>query len=101
MTEKPNRIYASQISIRARSECLQYDTDQAVIQSVSDPQPESLLGEERVLLAEHVQMRVTVENTSRDELIKYANNEWRKDGKEDVVEGERPRFIGDLTGEVV
>jgi hypothetical protein len=34
-------------------------------------------------------------------LVEDTDNEWRKDGEEDVVEGESPGFVGDLSREIV
>ena len=57
-----------------------------MIQRVRHPQPELRLGEERVPLAEHIQLWVPIEDTRGDELIEDADDEWWEDGEDDVVE---------------
>lgn len=52
-------------------------------------------------MAEGVELRVAVEQTGGDELVEDAEDEGRKDGEEDVVEGERPGFVDDFSGEDV
>lgn len=61
-----------------------------MIQSVADPQPERGSGEEGVLLTEHIELGIPVQNTSRDELVEDADDEGRKNGENDVVHGQGP-----------
>jgi hypothetical protein len=42
--------------------------------------------EEGILLSELVQLRISVQQASRDELIEDTHHKWWKDGEEDVVE---------------
>jgi hypothetical protein len=77
------------------------ETDQTVVQRVHDPEPESGLCEERILLAQGVELRIPIQDTGGDELVKDADDERRQDGENDIVQGQRPRLIGDLSGEVV
>ena len=57
--------------------------------------------EESALLAELVELGIAVEKAGRDELVEDAHDERGKDGEEDIVEGERPGFVDDLTGKAV
>lgn len=72
-----------------------------MIESVCDPLPECRFGKENVLLAEYIELRISVKDTGWDELVKDANDEWGKDGEDNVVKGERPWLEGNLTGEVI
>jgi hypothetical protein len=54
-----------------------------------------------VLLPEGVQLRIPIQYSSRNELIKDADDKWREHGENNIVKGERPRLEGDLTGKVV
>ena len=65
-------------------------TYHTVVERVSNPEPECGLGEERVALTEHVQLRVPIQNPSRDELVEDTNDEGRQDGEDDVIHRERP-----------
>lgn len=49
------------------------------------------------LLSKLIELWVTVEETGRDELVKNPHHDRGKKGEEDVVEGERPRFVDHLT----
>ncbi len=60
-----------------------YDT---VIERIADPQPECGFGEEGVLLTKHVQLWISIQNTSRHELIEHADYQWWQQRKDDVVE---------------
>ena len=72
-----------------------------MIERIHNPLPKGCLGKEEVLLAEDVELRVTIEDAGRDELIENTDDEGRKDGKKDVVQRERPGFEGHLAGEVI
>ena len=61
-----------------------------MVQCVHDPEPESGLCEERILLPQGVKLRIPVQDTGGDELVKDANDERRQDGEDDVVQGQRP-----------
>jgi hypothetical protein len=76
-------------------------THERVKQRVRHPLPEDGAREERVLLAEHVELRISVENPRGDELIEDADDERREHGEDDVVERQRPGLVRDLTREVV
>lgn len=77
------------------------ETHQTVVERVDDPKPECLGREEVVLLAELVQLGVSIEHSCADELVKDSDDERGQEGEDDVVERERPRLVGDLTREVV
>lgn len=49
----------------------------AVIERVCDPRPELRAREERVLLAQHVQLRVPVEDAGGHELVEDTDDERR------------------------
>jgi hypothetical protein len=53
------------------------------------------------LLAKPVELRVAVEHAGRDELVEDADDKRREDRKDDVVQRERPRLVGDLARKVV
>jgi len=76
-------------------------THQAVIECIGNPQPECSLGEELVPLPKGIELRVTIQESCRDELIEDTNNKRRQNRENDVVKRQGPRFIGDLSGEVV
>lgn len=58
---------------------------QAVVQCVHDPEPESGFCEEHVLLTQGVELRVPIQNTRGDELVKDPDDERGKDGEHDIV----------------
>ena len=68
-----------------------------MIQRVADPQPELRAREERVALAEHVELGVAIEDAGRYELVEDTDDERGKEGEEDVVKRERPGLVGDLS----
>jgi hypothetical protein len=72
-----------------------------VVQCVRDPQPECRLREEHVTLAEHIQLWVPVEDAGGDKLVEDTYDQRREDSEDHVVQGQRPRLVGDLAGEVV
>ena len=74
---------------------------QTVVQRVRDPEPEGGFCKERILLTEGVELRVTIQDSGGDELIKDPDDEGRQNGENDVVQGQRPRLVRDLSGEVV
>ena len=85
MTEKPNAIFVATISKITRwikEGTRAYNT---VIQRINDPKPELCACEERVALAEHVELRVAIQDTCGHELVEDPDNERRKKGEEDVV----------------
>jgi hypothetical protein len=43
--------------------------------------------EEGILLSQLIELRVSVQETSRDKLVKYADHQRRGNSEEDVVEG--------------
>ncbi len=72
-----------------------------MIQGVTDPQPELCPREERVLLAEHVELWVAIEDTRGHKLVEDTDDERRENGEDDVVQRERPGLVSDLPREVV
>ena len=72
-----------------------------MVEAVEDPGEEGMHFEEDALLAELVELRVAVEEARGYELVEDAEDEWREDGEEDVVEGEGPGFEDDFAGKGV
>lgn len=75
--------------------------EERVVEAVANPGPEGVHFEEDAFLAELIKLRVSVEETSGDELVEDAHGEGGEDGEEDVIEGEGPGFVDDLTAEGV
>ena len=48
-----------------------------------------------------IELRIPIENPSRNELVEDPDHQRRKDGEKDVIERQRPRFVCDLSGKVV
>jgi hypothetical protein len=57
-----------------------------MVQCVNDPEPESGLCEERVLLTQDIELRVPIQDPGRDELIEDTDDERREDGENNVVQ---------------
>ena len=72
-----------------------------MIEGINNPLPESSTRKERIPLTKLVQLRVSIQYSSWDELVEDTDNERWEDSEDDVVEGECPWFEGDLTWEVV
>ena len=72
-----------------------------MVQRVRDPEPESGFREEYILLAQGVELRIPIQDAGGDELVKDADNERRQDGENDVMQGQRPRLVGNLPREVI
>ena len=81
---------------QARIRGAQKITHQRMIQRVPNPQPKRRLGEEHVLLAERIQLRISIQHPRRHELVKDPDHERWEDGEDDVVKRDRPGLIGDL-----
>lgn len=75
-----------------------YDT---VIQSVAHPQPKRRFREKRILLSEDIELGISVEVSCRHKLIKDTNNKRGENSEDNVVKSECPRFVRDLSGEIV
>lgn len=73
--------------------------DQRVVRGVDDPLARDSELEEVVLLAHHVELRVTVKEPGGDELVKDTKSQRGQDSEEDVVQGQQPRLKDDLTRE--
>lgn len=56
-----------------------------MIQGIGNPEPKCSFGEEDVLLAQSVQLRVAIQHSGRDELIKDADDERWEYSEDDVV----------------
>lgn len=76
-------------------------THHTMIQGVADPVQEGHRGEKVILLSQLIQLRVSVEHPSADELVEDADNKRRQNGEDNIVERHRPALEGDLTGEIV
>ena len=63
---------------------------QTMVQRIRNPEPESGLCEEHILLAQDVELRIPIQDSGGDELVKDTDNERRQDGENDVIEGQRP-----------
>ena len=61
-----------------------------MVKRVHDPEPESGLREERVLLPQCVELRIPIQDTGRDELVKNTDDERRQDGEDNVIQGQCP-----------
>jgi len=61
-----------------------------MVQRVHDPEPESGLCEEHILLAQGVELRVPIQDTGGDKLVKDTDDERRQDGENDIVQGQCP-----------
>ena len=61
------------------------ETYQAVVQRVQDPEPESGFREEHIFLTQGVELRVPIQDTCGDELVKDPDDERRQNGENDVV----------------
>jgi hypothetical protein len=56
-------------------------------QRISKPHPKCGLREESVFLSERVQLRVSIQYPGRDKLVEDTDDEWRKHGEDNVVQG--------------
>lgn len=72
-----------------------------MVERVGHPKPEGLCREEVIPLSEPVELRVALHHPRADELIKDSDYEGRQESEDHVVEGQRPRLVGDLPREVV
>ena len=100
MTENPNRTCGEGVRAEERR-AGNGAAHHTVIEGVEDPEPKRGLCEERVLLPEHVELRIAIEDAGRDELVKDADDERREDGEDDVVQGQGPGLVRDLARKVV
>lgn len=71
---------------------------EGVVEAVEHPGEEGVHLEKDAFLAELVELRVSIEEAGRDELVEDAHHEGGKDGKEDVVERQSPGLHDDLPG---
>lgn len=65
----------------------------------NNPREERAHLEECILLPYLVQLRVSVQQTCRDELVEDAHDEGWQDREDDVVERERPGFVDNFSRE--
>ena len=61
-----------------------------MVQRIHDPKPESGLREERVLLSQCVELRIPIQDTCRDELVKDTDDKRRQDGEDNIIQGQGP-----------
>lgn len=81
-----------------RPEKLAPDVDhERVVDSVGDPGEKDAQSEELISLPEGIELRVAVEQASRDELVQNTHRKRWQHSEDDVVQGECPRFIDNLT----
>lgn len=80
---------------------IQVETDQAMIQCISNPEPERRFGKKFIFLAKYVELGVSIQNSCGYKLIKNANYERRKDSENDIIHWQGPWFVCNLAGEVV
>lgn len=66
------------------------EEDDGVVKSICDPLPECRFGKENVLLAEYIELRISVKDAGGDELVKNTNDKWGEDCENNVVKGECP-----------
>ena len=60
--------------------------EKRVVEAVENPREECVHSEENALLPELVELRVTIEETSRDELIEDTHRDRRRYGEKNVVQ---------------
>lgn len=72
-----------------------------MVERIADPLPKCHGREEAVRLSKLIELRVSVQHSGRDELVKDTDDEWRKDSEHDVVERPCPGFVNDLSRVVV
>lgn len=90
-----------ELEISPKQEDREAEKNDTMIQSVDDPQPELCAGEKFISLAEDIQLRVAIQYAGGYKLVEDTDDEWGKHSENDVVQGQRPRLVGDLAGEVV
>lgn len=61
-----------------------------MVKTIGDPSPEVSNSEEYTLLAELIELGISIQQSGGDELIHDAERKWRKNGEDDVEEGQRP-----------
>lgn len=72
-----------------------------MIKRIGDPKPERCAGEEDVLLAEHIELGIPIQDSGRNELVENSDNERRKDSEQNIVEGKGPGLVCNLTREII
>lgn len=76
---------------------LRYEVrEKRMVEPIKDPGPKRMHLEEDTFLSELVQLRVTIEQASRNELVENPYHNGWEDGKEYVVKGQGPRFENDF-----
>jgi hypothetical protein len=60
-------------------------TYNTVVQSITDPEPEGSFREERVLLAEHIELGISIQNSRGYKLVEDANDQGRENGENNIV----------------
>ena len=72
-----------------------------MIEGIPDPIEERDRREEVVLLSELVQLRISIQRASRDELIEDTDDERGKNSEDDVIVGHRPAFKRYLSRKII
>ena len=67
-----------------------------MVESVENPRPERMHLKENAFLPKLIQLRVTIEKASRNELVKDPYHKRGKKSKKYIVEGQGPRFEDDF-----
>lgn len=75
--------------------------NERVVERIDDPVCKNPDLEELVLLSNRVELRITVEESRRDELVQDTDDQGWENSVENVVKGQRPRLVNDLSGEYV
>ncbi len=75
--------------------------EERVIEPIEDPGPERMHFEKHTFLSKLVELWVAIEKASGNELVKDSYHKGWEDGKEHVVERQRPRFEDNFTREGV
>jgi hypothetical protein len=60
-------------------------TYNTVVQGITDPEPEGSFRKEHVLLAEHIQLGISIQNSRGYKLVEDANDQRREDGENNIV----------------
>lgn len=68
-----------------------------MVKTIGDPGKERVHPEKGVSLPKLIQLWISIEQSSGDELVKDTHHKRRQDGEEQVVERQRPRLVDDLS----
>lgn len=98
--EKRNRIFGSAVRRFAEGQEVE-NTHDTVVKRIPDPKEKPYGSEEVILLTQVIELWVSIEHTSRDELVENTNDQRWEDGEYDIVECHCPSLERDLTAVIV